>query len=159
MHLSIDQHYPTDPNRVYALLTNEAFLASAAVELGAVEHKVTANAEHSTLEAVVSSPAKIRRFVGPTVRLAQETTWGEAAPDGSRSGKVGIKVLGSPVSLTGTLQLVPSSDGSTLTYDGELKVGIPLVGPSIEKAAAPAINRALAAQERAARRWLAHEPD
>lgn len=86
MKITARQTYPADPIAVHAMLTDEAFLARAASELGAVEHKVAATASRSALAAALPSPSEIRRFIGDTLRIVMDTTWSDAAADGSRSG-------------------------------------------------------------------------
>lgn len=158
MQFSAQQTYAAPPERIHSLLTDERFLASVATQMGAVEHKVAASATRTAVEATVESPSEVRALVGATLVLTQETMWGDAAADGSRFGTVTITVAGTPASASGVVHLAPEGTGSSLAYEGELTVKIPLVGPAIEKAAAPAIDDALQAQERAARNWLRDNP-
>ena len=44
-----------------------------------------------------------------------------------------------PVALTGTIDLTPSAKGATQEVRADLKAKVPLIGGTIEKAAAPAI--------------------
>lgn len=155
MELSACQDYPADPVAVHAMLTDEAFLARAASEQGALEHRVAATASRSALEVVVSAPGEIRRFVGDTLRIVLTTTWSDAAADGSRPGVLTVTVPGAPVTATADVRIEPTASGSTVCYDGTLSVAIPLLGAQIEKRAAPQVLDALAAQERAGRGWLA----
>ena len=158
MRLSAQQSYGADPERVHALLTDEAFLSAAAVEMGATSHRVAASPGRTAVEATIDSPPEVRAFVGPSITLVQETRWQEPAADGSRAGDVSITVQGAPVSLEATCRLAPAPAGSTLAYDGELTVRIPVFGGAVEKAATPAILEALEAQEAVAQRWLASGP-
>lgn len=141
------------------MLTDEAFLAFAAVELGALRHRVAASPTRTAVEATIDTPSEIRALVGSTLTLVQETVWHEAGTDGSRDGDVSISVPGAPVSLSATARLVPDGAGTTITYTGELTVTVPLLGPMVEKAAAPAVLDALNAQERAAQQWLTRDLD
>lgn len=155
MKLTARQSYPADPATVHAMLTDEAFLDRAAVEMGAVEHSVAVTADTTTVDAALQAPAPVRAFLGPHLRLRTETTWGLAAGDGSRSGALRITVPGSPVLVRATARLAPAASGTTIEYEGDLDVSVPLLGPAIEQQAAPEVLAALAAQERAGRRWLA----
>lgn len=48
---------------------------------------------------------------------------------------------------------------STVTYDGELKAGVPLFGGAVEQAAAGAVRAALEAEEKVAAEWVAGASD
>ncbi|MFV0451712.1 MAG: DUF2505 domain-containing protein [Propioniciclava sp.] len=154
MQLTTRQDYAASPDQIHSMLTDERFLSEAATELGAREHRVAATASRSAVRATIEAPTGVRAFLGATLTLTQETTWEGAADDGSRSGTVAITIPGAPVSLAGELSLTKVDSGSSLIYTGELTVQVPLLGARIEQAAAPAILDALAAQERAAHRWL-----
>lgn len=158
MQFSAHQTYAAPAERVHDLLTDETFLASVATRMGATRHRVAATPGRTAIEATIDSPPDVRSFVGSTLTLTQETVWGDPAPDGSRDGTVSITVDGTPASATGVVHLARGPEGCTLTYDGDLTVRVPLLGPRIEKAAAPAIHEALAAQARAAADWFRDHP-
>lgn len=157
MHLISRQEFPADPARVHAMVTDEDFLAHAAAELGSVDARVAATSARTAVEASVPSPSEIRAFIGPTLRIVQETTWAEPQTDGRRSGTVTITVPGAPVTLVGSALLAPTASGSEITYDGDLTVKVPLLGSRIEAQAAPTILEAFEAQGRVGRAWLRRE--
>jgi hypothetical protein len=67
-----------------------------------------------------------------------------------------VEISGAPVRLTGTVTLSPDgTDGSRITYDGDLKASVPLFGSAIEQAAVGAVRSALQAEQDAGARWLA----
>ncbi len=51
------------------------------------------------------------------------------------------------------LRLVPATDGTVETAEGEITAKVPLVGGRIEKALLPAIEAGMQAQVAAYRRW------
>lgn len=154
MQLTSRQDFPADPATVHAMVTDEEFLAHAARRMGSPDARVEATPERSRVEASVESPPEVRSFIGPRLAIVQETTWGAAAPDGSRDGTISITVPGAPVTLVGTVRLAPTASGSTIDYDGDLDVKIPLVGGRVEREAAPAILDSLETQARVGRDWL-----
>ena len=80
-------------------------------------------------------------------------------PQGQRHGTVSVEITGAPVRMTGSILLVPTADGSRMTYSGEVKSPIPLFGASIEAAATEAIRSALTEEAAYASVWLAdHGP-
>lgn len=100
-------------------------------------------------------PANIRSFVGAALDVRQVEAW-EPQHDGKRNGTIVIEITGAPVRLTGTLRLVPGQEPGTSVeqFEGELKASIPLLGASIEQAAAPAVYAAIDAERAVAAEWL-----
>ncbi|MDN5570455.1 MAG: DUF2505 domain-containing protein [Propionibacteriaceae bacterium] len=154
MKLTAHQTYPAPPSAVHTMLTDETFLTQMATEAGAVEQRVVATAARSAVEVSVPAPGGLATFIGPHLSLMMDTNWADAEPDGSRTGQLTITIPGAPVTAGAAIRLSPAASGSELTYDGDLTVNVPLMGPSIEKKAAPELLDALAAQERAGQRWL-----
>ena len=155
MQLTSRQDFPAPPSDVFAMLTDEAFLRHAATEMGSPDARVAASASRTAVEATIESPAEVRAFVGPTLRILLDVDWGAAEPDGGRAGTFSMTVPGTPVTVAGRTRLAPTASGSELVYDGDLEVKVPLIGGRIEKEAAPAILEALDAQARVGRAWLA----
>jgi hypothetical protein len=102
-------------------------------------------------------PAQARSFVGSTLEVRHVEAWeAPTGDDGTRHGTVVVEISGAPVRLTGTVTLSPDgTDGSRITYDGELKASVPLFGSAIEQAAVGAVRSALQAEQEAGARWLA----
>ena len=155
MHLISRLDFSAPPDRVFAMVTDETFLAHAATELGSADPRVAASATRTAVEGAIETPAEIRAFVGPSLTITQETVWSGPAPDGSREGTVTLTVATTPVSLTGTATLAPAPGGSTLTYSGDLVVKVPLLGGRLETLAAPIVTEAFEAQGRVGADWLA----
>ena len=105
-------------------------------------------------------PAQARSFVGSELEIRQTEAWAEPTEgtDGRRFGTVSVEITGAPVRMTGSITLVPAAEGSTMTYEGEIKSPVPLFGASIEKAAAEAIRQALTAEAATASDWIATHP-
>ena len=101
------------------------------------------------------APESAARFTGPSLTILEETTWGEAAADGSRDADLVLTVERQPVALRGRLRLAPGGRGTTVRLTGELKVAIPLLGKKLEQAAAPAVLAGFRTQQKVGDRWLA----
>lgn len=157
MHLISRQRFEASPTDVHAMVTDEDFLAHAAVELGSQDARVAATSARTAVAASVATPSEIRAFVGPSLRIVQETTWAEPDAEGRRNGTVTITVPGAPVTLHGTALLAPVEGGSEITYEGDLVVQVPLLGGRIETQAAPTILEAFETQGRVGRAWLRRE--
>lgn len=154
MQLTNVNGFAADPVTVHALLTNEPFLEEVCRATGALEHRVAATPTTTALERTLPTPSAVRRFTGETLTIVEASEWGPAAADGSRQGTIRADVTGLPVVLLGELSLRPGGIGTELRFEGTLTVSIPLLGPHLEKEAAPALLNALAVQEEVAGRWL-----
>jgi hypothetical protein len=163
MDLHRETKYAADAPTVYTMLTSESFIRKRAEAAHAVRYDVTVESAgpgrrtrtHQTLPADV--PDFVRKLVGQHIELDGVITWGEAGPDGARSGRLVVDIDGAPVTLRGTIQIVPESGGAATrqVVDAELKASVPLVGRKIEEAAAPAVLAGLDGMEELGRAWLA----
>ncbi len=161
MDLRTELRFDTDPATVFAMFTDEAYLARKAEATGAVRHEasVTNDGDRVTVRLLRVMPPDVpdflRRFVGETIDLDQRDVWEAASPDGSRSGSIRIDLGGAPVNLTGGMTLVGSATGTVTTVDATVKASIPLVGGRIEKAVHDAVVHAARIEEQVGRSWLA----
>ena len=83
-------------------------------------------------------PDFVKSFVGKELHLTETSTWGPAAADGSRRGRLVVtrrrraRSRSTPAS-----PLAPPGPGSREVVEGELTAKVPLLGGKIEQAAAP----------------------
>ncbi len=161
MELRQDTTYHSDPATVFALLTDESFLEEVARGSGARSHDITVEREQDTVRTRLHlvmpprGPDFVRAMVGDSVDVVQTTTWGPAAPDGSRSGVVGVEIARAPVRARGTVELTPTGGATRYALQGEVKASVPIVGRRIEQAAEQAVRHAFDAQDRLVRKRLA----
>jgi Protein of unknown function (DUF2505) len=160
MDLRTEQRYDADPSTVFAMLTDEAFLALKAQATGALRHEgsVDRDGDRVTVRLLRVMPPDVpdlvRRFVGDTINLDQTDIWEPAATDGSRTGSIRITMGGAPVQLTGGMRLTRTEMGSQTSIDAEIKAAIPLFGGKIEKAVHDALVQAVRIEENVGREWL-----
>jgi hypothetical protein len=160
MDLRTEQHYDADPSTVFAMLTDEAFLARKAEATGALRHEgsVVRDGDRVTVRLLRVMPPEVpdfvRRFIGDTIDLDQVDTWEPAGADGSRTGSIRIAMGGAPVQLTGVMRLIPTTTGCLTSTDAEIKAAIPLFGGKIEKAVHDALLQAVQIEESVGRAWL-----
>ena len=160
MDLRSEQRYDADPSTVFAMLTDEAFLARKAEATGALRHEgsVVRDGDRVTVRLLRVMPPElpdfVRRFVGDSIDLDQTDTWEPAAADGSRIGSIRIMMSGAPVQLTGSMRLAPTATGSQTNIDAQIKAAVPLFGGKIEKAVYDALLQAVAIEETVGREWL-----
>ncbi len=87
-------------------------------------------------------PTAVVAAAGESLRITETQTWRPPAADGSRTGEIEMTVDGLPLTMRGRTVLAPAAGGSSLTLEGDLTCGLPIVGRRIEKAAAPVIEGA-----------------
>lgn len=151
------------PEEVYAVITNSAFQdekCAATSEAGAYEVAVTEGAGGRTVHTSRQLPSTglpdvARSFVGDTLTVVEDYAWGAPAADGSRQASVDMHVKGAPLTMKGTLRLVPDGAGSAQVLDAELKANVPFLGGTIEKSASGPINAAIELEARMIRERLA----
>ncbi len=153
MEISATHQFPQQVDAAFAMLTDPEFLDAVCAASDPLDYWVVANSLHTGARRVMRNHPSIEKFTGPTITVTDEIDWDAEPADGSRTGAARVTVEGMPVALIGRVVLAPSGDGSALTYSGNLKVSIPLVGPGLERQAAPILLEALAVQARVAQTW------
>lgn len=154
MQISATANFAADPDRVYALQTDRAFLEQVCRAGGAVSYEVEIDGNRTKLVRSMPSPDIARKIVGGTITVVESYVWGPAAADGSRTAELQVDVPGTPGHLNGTAEISPTGSGSQIHVSGDLVVRIPLVGKKLEQAAAPALTAGVEIQEKVARDYL-----
>lgn len=91
-------------------------------------------------------PAAAARVVGSTIDVTYLMRWSAADTSGARSADLDVDIAHLPVAGTARLDLVPTGPATCrIDVDGDITASVPLVGRSIEKAALPAMEDAIAA--------------
>ena len=147
MDLRTQLRFDTDPVTVFAMFTDEAYLARKAGATGAVRH------EASVTRLGDQVTVRLLRVMPPDV--PDLLRWQPASSDGSRTGSIRIEMGGAPVQLTGGMTLVGTAAATAATIDARVKASIPLVGGRIEKAVHDAVVHAARIEEQVGRAWLA----
>lgn len=154
MQISSHAEFPADPAAVFTMLTTQGYLEDVAKASGATSHQCSAAGSSTTSQRDLPSPETARKFVGSTITVREEVTWGDAGADGTRVGQVKVTVPGQPFLMNGTVTLRPGGIGSVVDLAADLKVSIPLLGKKLEEASAPAILEGFQVQEVVGRDWL-----
>ncbi|NLG56481.1 MAG: DUF2505 domain-containing protein [Rhodococcus sp.] len=101
-----------------------------------------------------SLPAIVRPVVSGDIVAERRDVW--AAPSGdSATGTVNATASGVPLTVEGTLELVPSATGSTLRASGSITVKIPLIGGQIESMMRKMVEDMLVRDRDRIEEWLA----
>lgn len=162
MHLSAHARYDADLATTVRMLADEAFVEEKVRASGALSQQVDVVGGADEAFTVTTRrqmptegiPAQFRSLVGASLEVRQVEAW-EGPSTAGRRGTVVVEIVGAPVRLTGTLELVEAGDGTTVQhFEGDLKASIPLFAAAVEQATEQAVRAAIAAEERAAATWL-----
>jgi hypothetical protein len=91
-------------------------------------------------------PGFLERFLPKDGRVLETFEWQPATGDGTRRGTWKADIAGAPAKLGGTMRLEPTATGSRYTIEGDVKVGVPLIGGKAERFIAEMVGK-LAAKE------------
>jgi hypothetical protein len=154
MDISTRLDFAAAPDRVYAMMTDQAYLDEVCVASDSISYdaSVSGSATHSS--RTLPAPESAARFTGSQLTVIEDVTWSGPSTDGSRTAELTMTVSGQPVTLRGQLKLSPGGRGTIVALDGELKVAIPLLGKKLEESAAPAILAGFKTQQRVGDQWL-----
>jgi hypothetical protein len=141
---------------VHAMLTDHAFREHAAQQTGVVSAEVTveetAEGQVVTVDQVQPTagvPAFARKFAGETTRAVQVERW--SSPD---RAAFSVTTPGRPTDIRGTLTLSESGGRTTKTFDGELKVKVPLIAGKLEALMADLFDQGMDTEHEAGVAWL-----
>lgn len=154
MDITSDAEFPADPNRVFAMLTDQKYLEQVAVASHALSHECTVEGTTTRSKRELRAPEQAQKFTGAHLTIVEEIVWGEAGADGGRSGQITLTAPGQPLVMKGTATLAPSGAGSVVSVKADLKINVPLLGRKLEASAAPLVLEGLKIQEQVGAEWL-----
>ena len=155
MDISTRAEFAAPVEEVFAMMTDQAYLEEVcrASQASSFEASVTGITTRTTRR--LPAPESAARFTGPELTVVEETAWGPADADGSRTGRVEMTIAGQPVTMRGSLRLAPAGPGTVAELTGVLKVAVPILGKKLERSSAPAVLAGFRTQQKVGDRWLA----
>ncbi len=160
--LSSNLTLPVSPAAAYEMVTDPAYLEAVAIATGGnnVEVSVTPTDDGGAVMVSRRSlpadlPSYAKAVVGDTLRLTEIRSFGAAAADGSRHGRVSVTIEGAPITIEGPLELRPTADGSIVLISADIKAAIPFVGGKLEQFALEQMQRFLRREQTLALERLA----
>ncbi len=154
MDISSQLDFAAPPEQVFSMLTDQRYLEEVCRASESLTYQAFVDGTTTHTSRTLAAPESAARFTGPNLTVNDETSWGGAATDGSRTANVTLTVLGQPVIMKGRMRLAPGGSGSVVNLTGELKVAIPLLGRKLEQSAAPAVLAGFRTQQRVGNDWL-----
>lgn len=156
MRLTHTATYDASAAEVHALLTDRAFREYAAQQTGVVSAEVevveTDGVRVVTVDQVQPTagvPAFARKFAGETTRAVQVETW-----HSSDRADFAVTTPGRPTDIRGTLTLAESGGRTTKTFEGELRVTVPLIAGRLEALMAELFTQGMDTERDAGVAWL-----
>jgi hypothetical protein len=138
------------PDDIFDLVATEEFQDAKCEATEAISHGVSVTDDGGRTVITVHRelpshglPDVAQSFVGSTITVIETQDWGPAAADGSRSGRLELRVHAAPMSMHGSLVLRADGHTTVWSVDADLKAAVPLLGGRLEKAAAPPIIAAI----------------
>ena len=148
-----DLTYDASLDDVAAMLKDPAFREQVCDHQGVLSHDVTVDGSHVRIKQVQAArgiPSFAAKFVGDEITIVQEEEW--RSPD---RGDITVTIPGKPGDMKGTAVLRESGGTTTETVQLTIKVGIPLVGGKIEGLIGDLLLKALKAENKVGRDYLA----
>ena len=154
MDISTHLDFAADPDAVFAMMTDQAFLEEVCVASESISYDASVSGSTTKTSRTLPAPESAARFTGKELTVTDQIEWGGAGEAGARTANLTMAVLGQPVTLKGRLQLGPGGRGTIVDLTGELKVAIPFLGKKLEQSAAPAVMAGFRTQQQVGDRWL-----
>jgi hypothetical protein len=156
--LSRDLRYDgATPEQVHAMLADPEFRAAVCEFTGFERHDVSVTPSGDGMRVVVDQhrpatevPSFARKLVGEEINIVQEEEWTSAT-----AADLVVTIPGKPGRMTGTIRLVGDDTGTTEQVAVEVSVSVPLVGGRLEKFIGEMLMKALRAENKVGRDWLA----
>ena len=154
MKTTLTLNYTASCDRVAAMLVDPEFAAYVGEAAHANNVSVTPIDRGVSSVLTMDTPDSARMLLGREIHMTQTITWEDPRADGSRQGQMSLNLSGVPVSLAGPLSLRPAPDGSTIVYDADFHIRIPLVGKKIEKKVEEYLEQIIHSCEEFGNKWL-----
>jgi hypothetical protein len=145
------------PEQVYAMLANPDFREQVCEYQRYQRHTITITPEGPGMSVFVDQhrpadevPSFARTFVGDEINIQQREHWSSPT-----DASLEVSIPGKPGQMKGTVHLAGDADGTTETVAVDVKVSIPLIGGKVEGLIADMLVKALRAETKVGRQWLA----
>jgi uncharacterized protein DUF2505 len=156
--INYDMRYDgATPEQVHAMLADPAFREAVCEYTGFPRREVTITPDGAGMQVKIDQhrpasevPGFARKFVGDEINIVQDEIWTSAT-----NASLAVTIPGKPGHMNGTIELVGDSTGTTEVVAVDVKVSIPLVGGKIADFIGDMLTKALRAENKVGRDWLA----
>lgn len=155
--LTHEMVYDAPVEAVTAMLADPAFRDEVCRYQGVLRQEVTiepvGEGQHVTIDQWQSTagvPSFAKKIVGDETNIVQKEIWTTPV-----LGDITVEIPGKPGDITGTARVEEKGGRTVETVDLTIKVGIPLVGGKIEGLLSDLLLKALKAENKVGRDYLA----
>jgi hypothetical protein len=149
------------PEQVYAMLATPEFREKVCEYQRFPRRTVTITPATPGIEAGMSVkvdqyrpatevPSFARKLVGEEINIVQEETWSSPT-----AADLSVTIPGKPGHMTGTVAITGDGAGTTEVVEVDVKVSVPLIGGKLEGFIGDMLLKALKAENKVGRDWLA----
>ena len=149
--------YDAPADAVTAMLADPAFREEVCAYIGVLRQTVTiepvGEGMHVTIDQwqpTAGIPSFAKKFVGEETNVVQREIWTTPL-----LGDITVTIPGKPGDMTGTARISEAHGVTTEAVEMTIKVGIPLVGGKIEDLISGLLLKALKAENKVGREYLA----
>jgi hypothetical protein len=155
--LTYDLTYDASLTDVGEMLMDPAFREQVCDAQGALRKSASVGPDGGGMKVVVDMvlpatgiPGFAKKFVGDEINLVQTEKWSDI-----ESGDIDVAIPGKPGQMKGTMTIRELDGTTTETVDMQVRVSIPLLGGKLEALIADLLRKALKAENRVGREYLA----
>ena len=155
--LQHDLTYDAPADAVTAMLADKAFREEVCDFIGVTRKSVVVEPVGEGMHVTIDQwqptgrvPSFAKKFVGEEVNIVQREIWTNPL-----LGDIAVTIPGKPGDMNGTARISEAHGVTTESVDMTVKVGIPLVGGKIEDFIAGMLLKALKAENKVGRDYLA----
>jgi hypothetical protein len=148
--------YDAPREDVYEMLADPAFRDRVCDALSITRRDVRITPQGEGMSVSVDQhrptqgvPGFAKKFIGDEVRILTREEW--SGPGGA---DLHVTIPGKPGVLDGSITLTRAGARTTEKVEGDLKVGVPLIGGKLESLVADLFVSALNAEQKVGRAWL-----
>jgi uncharacterized protein YndB with AHSA1/START domain len=151
--------YDASPAEVYAMLSDPAFREKVCTAMDTVSHEVSLTPAGDRMSVRIDMvqrtkgvPGFAKKVVGDETRIVQSEQWAAGA-----GADLEVEIPGKPGHVRGRITLDGDASGTVETFEGEAKVGIPLLGGKLEGLITKLCVQGMDTEQRVGSAWLAGE--
>lgn len=145
------------PEQVYTMLADPAFREAVCEFQRFPRREVSITPTGSGMEVTVDQhrpatevPSFARKLVGDEINIVQTESWSSPT-----AATLHVTIPGKPGDMQGTVTLTAVDGGTTEVVDVAVKASIPLIGGKLETMISDMLGKALRAENKVGRDWLA----
>ncbi|MGN6574525.1 MAG: DUF2505 domain-containing protein [Nocardioides sp.] len=151
--------YDAPAHDVWAMLADPAFRQKSCEAMRVVSANISVDPDGDGMKVRIEQvqrtegiPSFAKKFAGDTTEAIQVEEWQDP-----RSATMTVTTPGKPTRITGTLSLDSDGARTVETFEGEVKVSVPLIGGKIEGLMAELFRKGMDKEHSAGVAWLAGE--